>query len=400
MDVAQKNKPFNTDQVWCVVPVFNNKKTVKDVAMGCKELLRNVIVVDDGSTDTNITELFTDSDIVVLQHKTNQGKGRAILTALSYISERGGKFMITIDADGQHFPRDIKKFLPLLEKDETVVVIGSRNFNTKNISRGSRFGRTFSNFWLRIETGVSIDDCQSGFRSYPVHYLSKIKMNGSHYDFETEVLAKAVWSGLKLETVSVDVWYPELSLRVSNFRPFIDNLRISLMHAYLIGRRLSPLPYRKLVQLPEEHFDINILLHPVKLLKALLKENSTPSGLAVSAGVGIFLAVLPLLSVHTLVIIYVTTRLHLNKVMAVCIQNLCIPPFVPVACVQLGYYMRHGHWLTDISIKTVFGQLGSRIYEWFLGSLIIAPVMAIAVGVIVFFLAWRLEKKAVSHARK
>ena len=122
--------------------------------------------------------------------------------------------------------------------------------------------------------------------------------------------------------------------------------------------------------------------------------------MAVSAGVGIFLAVLPLLSVHTLVIIYVTTRLHLNKVMAVSIQNLCIPPFVPVACVQLGYYMRHGHWLTDISLETVFGQLGSRIYEWLLGSLIIAPVMAMVVGLIVFFLARKLEKKVLGHGRK
>jgi len=365
--------------------------------MECRKILRNVIVVDDGSTDTNISELFSDSDIVVLQHKINQGKGKALLTALSYINEQGGRFMITIDADGQHFPRDINKFIPLLEKDEAVIIVGSRNFNTESIPKKSRFGKAFSNFWLRIETGVSIDDCQSGFRSYPVRYLAKIAMSGSRYDFETEVLARAVWSGLKLQTVPVDTWYPESGVRVSSFRPFMDNLRISLMHARLVGRRLLPMPHRRLVQTPQKKIDLNILLHPVKLVKALLKESATPPELAVAAGVGIFLAVLPLLSVHTLVIIYVTTRLHLNRVMAVCIQNLCMPPFVPAACVQLGYYMRHGRWLTDISFKTVFGQLGSRIYEWLLGSLILAPVMAVVVGIIVFFFARRIEK-TISHA--
>ena len=393
MAVLQKNNVLQREDIWCVIPVFNNKNTVHQVAVECRKFLRNVLVVDDGSTDVDIPGLFSKSDIVVLRHVTNRGKGNAIRTALRYISERGGRFMITIDADGQHFPSDIEKFIPLIEEDEATIVIGSRNFNTPGVPKRSIFGRTFSNLWLRIETGVSIDDCQSGFRSYPVHYLAELSTSGMRYDFETEVLARAAWSGLKLRTVPVNTRYQESGLRVSSFRPFLDNLRISLMHARLVTRRLVPLPYRRLIPSSDPHFDMSILRHPVKLMKTLLHENTNPMGLAISAGVGIFLAVLPLLSVHTLVIIYVTTRLHLNKVMAVAIQNLCIMPFVPVACVELGHFMRYGKWLTDVSLHTVFGQLGERIYEWFLGSLILAPLMAVAVGVIVFFLARVVQKR-------
>ena len=159
-----------------------------------------------------------------------------------------------------------------------------------------------------------------------------------------------------------------------------------------------PLPYKKLVLSPEKHFEINMLRHPVKIIKELLSESTTPVDLAVSAGVGILLAVLPLLSIHTLVIIYVTTRLHLNKVMAVSIQHLCMPPFVPVACAELGHYMLYGRWLTDVSLHTIFGQLNQRIFEWLLGSLIVAPVMAVVVGTIVYFIAKHVQKRDAAYA--
>lgn len=388
-----QTKSLSTDHIWCVIPVFNNKDTVKNIATGCRSYLRHIVVVDDGSTDIDVSALFSGSDVVVLRHEKNMGKGQTILTALRYIEKQGGRFMLTIDADGQHYPRDIKKFIPLLQDDETVIVVGCRKFDGGHIPGKSKFGRKFANFWLRVEAGVSIDDCQSGFRAYPVKYLSQIKLHGSYYDFESEVLARAVWAGLRLKQVDVDVWYPEPQYRVSSFRPILDNIRISCMHTRLIGRCLLPFPHRKLVSAPAKFFDSDALFHPVKFLKKLLKENATPLGLAVSATVGIFLAVLPLISIHTLVIIYVTTRLHLNKVMAVSIQNVCMPPFIPILCIELGHYMRYGRWLTEISWDVVFGQIQHRLFEWLLGSLIVAPIAALIMGLVVFFATSALQKK-------
>ncbi len=243
-EFMQENN-FKSDLIWCVIPVYNNCRTVKTVADECSLYLNNIIVVDDGSTDADITEMFSGTTVKVIRHKKNKGKGKAIISAMKYITEHGGLFMITIDADGQHYPEDLKKFIPLLQDDETSIVVGCRNFNVKNIPGSSRFGRKFASFWLRMETGISISDCQSGFRAYPLKYISKIKLYGSHYDFEAEVLARAVWAGLKLKTVDIDVWYPKPQERVSSFKPITDNVRISLMHTRLIGRRILQLIFFK-----------------------------------------------------------------------------------------------------------------------------------------------------------
>jgi len=371
--------------------VYNNKETVASVAVECRSLMPQVVVVDDGSTDADVEGLLSGSDITVLRHEKNRGKGAAILTALRYVRAQGARFMITIDADGQHQPRDLEKFIPLLQGDDAAIVIGCRDLTETNVPRRSRVGSQIGNFWLRIEAGVSIDDCQSGFRAYPVEHISQLNLSGSHFDFETEVLAKAVWAGMKLRTVEVDVWYPEPRLRVSRFKPFVDNLRISGMHARLVGRRLLPVPHRRLLPSEKPRLELRMLLHPIRMLRGLLEENATPGLLGMSAAVGTFLAALPLISLHTVMIIYIATRLRLNRVMAVSIQNLCMPPFVPMLCIELGYRMRYGHWLTEFSRKTLVGELHHRLFEWLLGSLVVAPVAAVLVGGGVFLAARAIQ---------
>jgi len=388
------NNAVQSDQIWCAIPVFNNKNTVRDIVTGCAALMKNVVVIDDGSTDMNVASLLDDMNIVVLKHEKNLGKGQAILTASRYIEAHGGIYMITIDADGQHFPGDIEKFLPVIQENEPGIIIGCRNFNSETIPRKSRFGRKFANFWLRVETGVYIDDCQSGFRCYPVRYLNQMKFKGAHYDFEAEVLAKAVWAGLQLKTVEIDVHYPKPEDRVSSFRPFMDNVRISLVHSMLVGRRLLPLRHKRLVR--NKRRDFMFFRHPGKFLKMLLMEHATPEGLALSAAVGTFIAILPLLFFHTVIILYVTTRLNLNRVVAVNVQHLFMPPFVPAVCIEVGYFLRHGNWLIDISFATVFAQFSDRLLEWFLGSLIIAPLGSMLMGAI-FFVSSTLIKKARSY---
>ena len=394
-----KINSLQTSDIWCVIPTYNNKNTIMEVALSCRKHLTHILVVDDGSTDIDIQALFKDTDITVLKHPKNLGKGQALRSALNFIQKQAGKFMLSIDADGQHYPEDIDKFITRLNEDQSSIIIGCRNFQQKSIPEKSQFGRAFSNFWLRLETGAVIYDSQSGFRCYPVRYISQIKTSGNYYDFETEILTRASWAGMKLSEVPIDVFYPPANLRVSSFHPFIDNLRISLMHMRLLGRRLLPIPYPKVIPLEKTKISISILLHPIKLIKTLLKENASPLGLAISAGVGIFLGVLPLVSIHILATIYITNRLHLNKIMALSVQNLCMPPFVPVACIELGHFMLYRKWLTDISLKAVFGSIPERIWDWFIGSLILAPIMAIATIIIVYISSQAIQKRMTQYAK-
>jgi hypothetical protein len=80
--------------------------------------------------------------------------------------------------------------------------------------------------------------------------------------------------------------------------------------------------------------------------------------------------------------------------MALSIQNLCMPPFVPMICIELGYRMRYGEWLTEFSTTVIFGELHQRLFEWLLGSLVVAPVAAMLVGGVVFLAAWTLQSIA------
>lgn len=387
------------ETVWCAVPVYNNRATVRQVAAECREMLPHVVVIDDGSTDTDLVELLSDLDVVVLRHGKNLGKGEAILTASRYVEAQGGEYMITVDADGQHLPHDINKFLPLLQGEPPGIVIGCRDFNTANVPASSRFGRSFANFWLLVETGRIVGDCQSGFRAYPVRYLNKLLFKGSRYDFEAEVLAKAAWAGLELKTIDIDVVYPKPEERVSSFKPFLDNLRLTRIHTMLVGRRMLPIGHRKLVESRNKP-DLSLLRHPGKVLRMLLKESATPEGLALSAAVGMFIAVLPILFAHSIVILYFSMRLSLNKIVTLNVQHLAAPPLIPALCIEVGYYLRHGRWLTDLSFATVFQQFSSRFFEWFLGSLIIAPLAALLAGAAMYVTAATIKKVRFAHASK
>lgn len=370
-------------ETWAVIPVFNNHATVRAVALAAREELPHVVVVDDGSTDADVAALFQGTDIVVLRHAVNRGKGRAIQTGLYHVREQAGRFMITLDADGQHLPRDIPKFLPILEAEPAAIVIGARRMNAPNVPAASRFGMRFSDFWLRLETGLPMRDTQSGFRAYPVELVSQLTCVSSHYDFEIEILARAAWAGLQVKSVDVGVVYAEPGRRISHFRPFLDNLRLTHRHVMLVLRRLLPWGHKQLVA-PEQESIWTWFWHPLRLFKMLITEHAAPAELGMAAALGVLLGALPLFGFHTVLIIYVASRLRLNRLMGVVTQNICMPPVVPFICIELGYYLRHGEWLRAMTLEAWCYQAPQRLWEWFLGSLLIGPLLAVIAGVLVF----------------
>lgn len=376
----------------CVIPVYNNASAIREVVRRARAVLPDVLIVDDGSTDADLRKLLAGEDVEVIRHERNLGKGAALRTALQILDKRGADFMITIDGDGQHAPEDMRRFLPLAERPG-VLAVGCRDFTVPNVPDSSKFGRKFSNFWMKLETGLSVDDCQSGFRAYPVHLSAQLRCFSNHYNFETEILTRAAWAGLTIVNVPISTHYPPPEKRISHFHPFRDNWRISLVHTMLVLRLLLPWPHKKLVKPPKTDFSI---FRPSKLLPHLLKEHASPGGLAAAAAVGTFLAVLPLFGLHGAVILYAATRLHLNKIMAFNIQHLFMPPLTPFLCIEAGYFLRHGCFLTEFTMRTVVSEGLSRIWEWLIGSLILAPLFAVLTGGAVYFTAalWRKRRNA------
>lgn len=129
----------------------------------------------------------------------------------------------------------------------------------------------------------------------------------------------------------------------------------------------------------------------------LLRENSSPRMLAVAAAVSSFLAVLPLLSMHMAVILAVAVKFRLNKVMALSIQNLYMPPFFPFLCIETGHFIMNGRFLTELTLKSVSSELHLRFWEWLVGSLVVAPAAAAAAFAAVWTVATAVQSR---HLKK
>lgn len=370
-----------------VIPVYNHGKTLRYVAQRSLKF-GEVLIVDDGSTDNGL-ETVRDLDLKIVSHKINSGKGQAILTAAQKAEELGKTHIITIDADGQHFPEDIPVFLAAIKKNPEAIFVGSRNFEGQNVPGASKFGRSFSNFWLRIQTGTKLSDVQSGFRAYPVEIFPVIKTSERRYAFEVEILVKSAWAGYELRDVPIEVFYPETSERISHFNVLKDNIQISLLNTRLTMRSFIPVPHRQYDKNDEGKVTP---IHPLRSLRILLSKNETPLNLAISGAVGMLLGTLPLIALHSIAIILFCGFFRLSKITGLAVSQLCIPPLVPALCIEAGYFMRHGYFLTEISLQTLGYEALERFYEWVLGSLVLAPLFALVIGITIYTMAFIVKR--------
>ena len=387
--------PENPIKSFVAIPLYNHADTLRQVVEGVLCHHSQVLIVDDGSTDGG-AETLIDLPVEVLRYPKNRGKGAALLLAAEWGIARGLRHMISLDADGQHDPDDLPKFFAAIDAAPQALIVGQRNFDQDGIPGSSRFGRKFSNFWLRLQTGSQLKDSQSGFRAYPLFIFEQLNFWTRRYNFEIEVLVRSAWAGVELHDVDIAVYYPPGNERVSHFRSFMDNWRLTLLNTHLTMRSIVPWPHRKIVEgAAEESRRVKTLsiIHPLRSIRQLLKENTSPKQLAAAAAVGVILGALPLLFCHTIAILFVCGFFRLNKVAAVSASQLCMPPLVPALCIEVGYYLRNGHWLTDFSIETLGYQAAQRLYEWFLGSLLVAPLLALIVAAITYWLALIIKRE-------
>lgn len=384
-----------------VVPVYNHAASLRDVVEMCLAHA-SVLVVDDGSTDLPPPgvpvcplrevppEAFAEGHplrglpVLYARHGVNRGKGKAILTGTDIARRLGFSHIVTVDADGQHCPGDIPAFLKAVTADPLAVFVGKRDFSVPDVPGSSRFGRAFSNFWYKVQTGKEVGDSQSGFRAYPLFVLENLTLGESRYSFEIEVLVRAAWAGFAVRDIPIRVYYPPKSERVSHFRPVMDNIRLSILNTRLTVRSIMPVPQKRFVK---DGAGGVSLLRPMQSLRMLLRANETPKDLAISAGIGIFLGTLPIFGLHCIAIILVLGAMGRNKITGLAVNHLCAPPLVPALCIETGHYLRHGVFLTELSWQTLGREGLERVWEWVLGSLVVAPALAVLCGLVVFALA-------------
>ena len=193
------------NNIWAVIPAYNEQKNIADIVKKTKKYVGNVIVVDDGSTDKT-NEFGEKSGAVVLRHIINLGKGATLKTGCDFAIKKGAKFIIVLDADAQHKPEDIPRFIEKLKKYDIV-------FSYRKASRKMPFVLHFGN-WLisnivMILYNISLNDTQCGFRAFSREAYKKIRWNVSDYSMESEMIAKAGKQKLKYVQIPIQTIYSD-----------------------------------------------------------------------------------------------------------------------------------------------------------------------------------------------
>jgi hypothetical protein len=209
-----------------IVPALDAEATLADVIVGLRaaipELTDAVIVVDDGSRDRT-GSIARDLGCIVVTCAAQSGKGAALRAGFEAARARGWSVALTVDADGQHPPVEARRLL-LSPHGEAALVLGVRDLVRDGAPRANRFSNGISNWFLSRFAGRPLLDTQCGLRRYPITQTLALAPRGVGYDFEAEVLLRAVWAGVEVAEESVTVLYPED--RRTHFRVARDPWRI------------------------------------------------------------------------------------------------------------------------------------------------------------------------------
>jgi glycosyltransferase involved in cell wall biosynthesis len=238
---------------WVVIPAYNEAETVRDVAMRARQQCANVVVVDDGSTDSTFRAV-AGLDVTVLRNEENCGKAGSLSRGFEHALAHGAIGVITLDADGQHAPEEIPSFVKQSLDDPNAFLIGARRRDQRRASFWRYVANRIADFWIGWAAGQRIEDSQSGFRLYPAGLLREVTLEHDRsrsFVFESEILIEAVRRGFQCGNVAVTV-APRSGPSPSHFRPVLDIVRITRMVGWKIlskGMYLGGL-YRSLL-IPE-----------------------------------------------------------------------------------------------------------------------------------------------------
>ena len=361
-----------------IIPTYNNRKTLQGVIEGVLQYTKNIIVINDGATDSTRMILSGYPELKVIHLEHNRGKGNALRLGFGKALSLGYDHAITIDSDGQHFPEDIPVFIEYLkEAGEDVLLIGSRNMQQEGIPKKSSFGNTFSNFWFWFETGNKLDDTQSGYRLYPLHKIPTTFYTRK-FEFEIEIIVRSAWKGVPVKNIGIQVWY-DLKDRVSHFRPFKDFTRISILNTVLVFISIFYVRprdfFRKIKKKGCKKF----------FFENILESGDSPLKKALSITLGVFIGIAPFWGFQTVLVLFLAYLLRLNKVIAFAFSNVSFPPFIPFiiyGSLEIGSFFvpRTTPVLGDAT--STMAIIRQNLFQYITGSFILASVMSALFGAV------------------
>ena len=194
-----------------IIPVFNEKKTIIKVldtlnSIKFKEFQKEIIVVDDGSTDGTSQLLEENKNLYSSLHKNdhNQGKGAAVMIGLKNSS---GHYVVIQDADLEYDPNDLLKFEEVFLKFNADGIIGSR-FNYDKFTRSHSILNKIGNYILTLIFNIlyntTFTDIYSCYFAFKKELINANNLNVKGFAQHAEILTKIIIKGNKFYEVPIN----------------------------------------------------------------------------------------------------------------------------------------------------------------------------------------------------
>ncbi len=226
----QLSRPLDRSNVAAVIAAYHEEVHVRGVAERvCKQLDR-VVVIDDGSTDATAARA-REGGAEVIVHPENRGKGESIKTGLRHWLVRPEiEFFLLLDADGQHLPEEIGRFLAAAAATQAGLFVGTRMNNVHDMPFVRRTVNRYMSRRISRLCGQEVPDTQCGYRMVHRTLAPHLLDGTSRFEYETEMLIIASRAGFRIASVPISTIYSD---EVSSIHPVRDTLRFfKLMRHY------------------------------------------------------------------------------------------------------------------------------------------------------------------------
>ena len=212
-----------------IIPAYNAANSLPKLLQRTLRFVpnKNIIVVNDGSRDATIS-IAEQFGVRVISHETNRGKGAALQTGFNTVLNENIDAVITMDADLQHQPEEIPNFITLHGITQKDIIIGSRLHNKKGMPLHRLFSNVATTFLVKLRTGASITDSQSGFRFITRIVLEKVQVESFGFEAETEFLIKAAACGFTFGSIPIDTIYAGEKSNMTHLQTTINFIKVLL----------------------------------------------------------------------------------------------------------------------------------------------------------------------------
>jgi len=211
-----------------VIPAYQCARTLGPVVAGVRRHLDRVLVIDDGSLDDS-SRVATEAGARVIRLATNRGKGEALRLGIAEALESGPQALALLDADAQHDPADLPRFLDEWDRGRPDLIIGARLADSAAIPAVRYWTNYIGSRILSWMTGYELEDSQSGYRLLAADAARALNLVSKGYAVESEMLIKCARLGCRVAHVPVRTIYNDAG---SHFRPVLDTFRISCASIY------------------------------------------------------------------------------------------------------------------------------------------------------------------------